>query len=160
MHAAGRNQSHDVNRTFGLPGLVDQCQQDRPARKTAILDGQVDARQVLGDHPSGADIHVTHFGIAHLALGQAHRIARGFQQGMRPFLEQPGVIGRGGRGDGIVFGVIGPVAPAVENTKQGGTRRHEEILIEAGSKIGTRRQPVYRNAGPEAHITRDLRMPD
>jgi len=117
MHAAGRKKSHDMHRALRRFRLVDQRQQHGTARQAAILDGHINARQVLGDDAARADIHVAHFGIAHLPLGQTDRIAGGGQQGMGTFAQQAGVVGRLGLGDGIVGIVAGAPAPTVQNAK-------------------------------------------
>ena len=40
-------------------------------RDAAVGDGRVNARQVLQNNPSGAKIHMSDFGISHLAVRQA-----------------------------------------------------------------------------------------
>ena len=94
--------------------LGDQVLQNFIFRQAAILDGGIDARQILRHHSPGADIHVADFGVAHLARRQAHGTARGLQQSVRAIRQQFGVVGGFGCGDGVVGG-IGAPAPAVEN---------------------------------------------
>ena len=141
MHAAGRHQAHDVDRALGAFGFINQREQHGAPRQAAIFDGDVDARQILRHDAAGADIHVTDFGIAHLALGQAHGIAAGFQQGMRTGGQEPGVVGCGTLGDGIVRGGVGAPAPAVENAEQSGA------FADHGGKIGSPAPPVHAFEG-------------
>ena len=70
VHAAGRQQAEDVNSAACGHRLVDSVTVGRVAIKAAVLDGLVDTGDVLVDHPARTQAHVTHFGVAHLALGQ------------------------------------------------------------------------------------------
>ncbi|MNH34267.1 hypothetical protein D3C79_948470 [compost metagenome] len=54
-------------------GAVHQLHQGRIAGKGAILDGFVDAGEVLINDPARAEVHVPNLGVAHLAIRQAHR---------------------------------------------------------------------------------------
>ena len=120
MHPAGRQKTHDMQGAAIGPRLGDQLAQHRPAGQSAFLNRDIDAGQILRHDPAGADIHVTHFRIAHLSARQSDRRARGRQQGMGTFGQHAAVVGRPGLGDGVVRRGVVAVAPAVENAKQSG----------------------------------------
>src|SRR4029077_10852161 len=71
-------------------------------------NGIVDARQVLDHHAAGADIEVTDFGIAHLALGQADVLARSVEKSVRAGLPQPVEIRRLSLANGVVARLVAP----------------------------------------------------
>src|SRR5437868_14649557 len=62
---------------------------DRVGRKLAGLDGAIDAREILVDHPASADIEVPDFGVAHLAAGQPDRALGGVDGRVRELLSEP-----------------------------------------------------------------------
>ncbi len=64
----------------------DRLGKDRVGRKLAGLDGAIDAREILIDHPAGADIEVAHLGVAHLAAGQSDGALGGIDGRVRELL--------------------------------------------------------------------------
>ena len=52
-------------------GVLHRRAQDVVLGQRAVVDGLVDAREVLLDHRAGAEVEVPDLGVAHLALGQA-----------------------------------------------------------------------------------------
>ncbi len=130
MHAAGRGEAHQVAGAAVALQLGDQLLEVRDPGERAVGDGGVDARHVGDGHAAGAEVHVAHFGVAHLALGQADEAFRGVDQPLRAGRDQPVVVRRAGIEDRIVPG-IGAVAPPIEDAEQGGTRTgngHHEAL--------------------------------
>src|SRR6185312_13367103 len=101
--------------------------EDRVLGQRAVLDRLVDAGHVGHGNPAGAEIHVADLGIAHLAFGQADEGLRGVDQALRTGRRQLVVVGRPRIEDGVVLG-IWPVAPAIEDAEDGGTRSHYEAL--------------------------------
>jgi hypothetical protein len=84
----------------------------------AIMDCEVDARDVLMDDPPGAEVEMPDLGIPHLPGGQPHVAARAREPGARPFgVEAP--EGRDPRElDGVArarSAVEFRVTPTVEN---------------------------------------------
>ena len=67
----------------------DRLGKDRVGRKLAGLDGAIDAREILVDHPASADIEVPDFGVAHLAAGQPDRALGGVDGRVRELLPEP-----------------------------------------------------------------------
>ncbi len=73
VDAARRQQAHQV---YGLVignSLVDGVAKGLILLEIAIFEIFVDARQALIHHAAGAEIHMAHFGVTHLALGQANK---------------------------------------------------------------------------------------
>src|SRR5690606_10243232 len=87
----------------------------------AVFDRLADARDVLVDDPSRAQVEVAHFAVAHLAAGQADRDARGVHPGARALLPEPVPVRGAGGVDGVVVLGFG-VTPAVEDGEDHGAR--------------------------------------
>ncbi len=68
VHAAVRQQSHQVQGLVVLFSVLHRIQQDLVPEKAPVPDGPCNPRQFLVNNPTGADIQVPHFGVAHLAL--------------------------------------------------------------------------------------------
>jgi len=119
MHAARRQQAHQMTRPAAFLQRLDKVGQGRVLGQRAVVDGLIDARQVLQNHPSRAQIHMPHFRVAHLALGQPDLLGRSVQA--------PGRIGRhhavpnrgGPDSDGVVV-ALRAFAPAVQNAQDDG----------------------------------------
>ena len=80
----------------------------------AVLDHQIDARDVHVHDAAGADVEVADFAVAHLAFGQPDKRAAGVNQRVG-ILAQQAVVGWLARErDGIGFG-FGAISPAVED---------------------------------------------
>ena len=102
MNAAGAHKAHEVKGlAFGLD-IVHSLDEDLVLGDGAVLDGIVDARKLLEDDAAGTDIEVTHLGVAHLAIGKAHVLARSAERGVGVFLVQAIKEGRLGSGDGVL----------------------------------------------------------
>ncbi len=121
VHAAGRQQAHHMDRALARLRLGDDVEQRGALRETAVLDGEIDARQILAHDAAGADVHMPDLGVSHLPGGQADGMAGGRQQGMRTLGQQARVVRRLGFRDRVV-GRIGPPAPAVEDAQHRGMR--------------------------------------
>ena len=139
MHAARRQQAHDVQRpafiywsltlsvTLRSLGLVDEVHQHRTRGERPVFNGDIDARQILRHDAAGTDIHVSDFGIAHLAARQAHGRTGGGEQSIGAVGQHARVVGRPRPGDGVVGSILGPPTPAVENAKKRGARNAHDI---------------------------------
>jgi hypothetical protein len=109
--------------------------QDRVGRKLAGLDGAIDAREILVDHPASVDIEVPDFGVAHLAAWQPDRALGGIDGRVREVLPKSIPIRFTGKAHRIVGRRIA-AAHAVEYHQQnrdhgvgvghGGHRRNGE----------------------------------
>ena len=91
----------------------NEIHQRRQAGDRAVCHGPVNPRQVLEDLTPGTEAHMADLGVAHLARGQANRLARGLEQRRRTGAHEP-VPDRGrAAGDGVV-GALLALAPSIE----------------------------------------------
>ena len=88
VHAAVGDQPHEVDRAAGRLGLAHRLEQRGDLEEGAVLDGPVDAHQVLVDDPPGAEVGVADLGVAHLPLGQSDGETGGPQRGRRVVAHQ------------------------------------------------------------------------
>ena len=86
----------------GLLCLAQGFLQGRFNGKASVCDRAVDAEQILIDHATCADVHVTHFAVAHLAFRKAHMLAIRAKGGMRRLRIELIHICRLGHGNGVV----------------------------------------------------------
>ena len=66
------------------------------------------------DDPASADVHVPHFAVPHLSIGQPNVFTIGAQGGFGVFAQQPIHEGRVGCGDGVAR-IIVANAPSVQD---------------------------------------------
>lgn len=85
----------------------------------AILDGVVDAGELLEHDAAGTNVEVADLGVAHLAVGQADVLARGAEGGMRILGVQTVDERRAGSAHGVV-GSLGRKAETVHDTQECG----------------------------------------
>ena len=88
----------------------------------AVCNRLINARQVLQHDTPAAQIHMAHFRIAHLPVGQANGKAAGLEPGARGAVPQSAIVGRFGELDGIVCRLFA-VSPAIEDAQYYGFRR-------------------------------------
>jgi len=117
VHAAVGQKAHKVHRAAGLLGVLHRTQKGGIFKKAVIPDVLGDAGQLLIDDAAGTDVGVAHLAVAHLPVGQAHRLARTVQQGVGAGGKQLVQIGGICRGHGIGPGGRGN-APAVQDHQQ------------------------------------------
>jgi hypothetical protein len=147
MHAARRNKAEQVaGAAIGLQ-LGDQIGQGTQRRQAAVGNRRIDADKILHHHAAGSEIHVSDFGIAELAFGQANFQRRGLEQAVRAGRHQAVENRRRGLGDRVVV-ALQPVAPAIENAQNNGAgTRHDRLIagngVDNGAKGGLagRRNP-------------------
>lgn len=131
VHAAVGEKPHDVQGaalflTVGDEGLHLGVFGDR-----AVGDGAVDLDEVLIEDAARADVEVAHFGIAHLAFGQAHVLAVGAKLGVRILRREFAEAPRLDAADHVGL-VAAADAPAVENHQQNllaRTGRHRLVSL-------------------------------
>src|ERR1700682_1140166 len=114
MHAAVGKKSEQGKATASAARVLHGCEQHRVREEFTILDHQFDTRAVHVDDTAGADIEMSYFTVAHLAVGQPHVFPAGMDKRVGIFAEQAIVGGLAGQRDGIGF-CLGAVAPPVEN---------------------------------------------
>ena len=117
VHAAVGEKAHDVQGAALFAAVVDEGLHLGIVADRAVGDRAVDLDEILVEDAAGADVEVAHFGVAHLAVGQAHVFAVGAQFGVRILRRKLAEALRPDAADHV-----GPVAaadaPAVENHEQ------------------------------------------
>ena len=102
MNTARAHKAHEVESLAVSLDIVHSLDKNLVLGDGAILDGIVDARKLLEHDAAGTDVEVTHLGVAHLAVGKAHVLARSTERGVGVLLVQAIKEGRLGSGDGIL----------------------------------------------------------
>ena len=117
VDAAGAHETHEVQGLTGSGDIVHGLGEDLVGLDGAVLDGVVDAGELLEHDAAGTDVEVAHLGIAHLAVGKADVLAGSTQRGVGILLVQR-VDERGARScDGVVR-ALGRQAEAVHDDEQ------------------------------------------
>src|SRR6266478_4440028 len=116
MDAAVGKKSEQMEATASTACVLHGCEEHRVREELAILDHQFDTRAVHVDDTAGADIEMSHFTVAHLAVGQPHIFPAGMDKSVGIFAEQA-IVGRLPRHRDRVGFRLGSVTPAVENNE-------------------------------------------
>ena len=69
VHPAIGEQANEVQGLVVDHGVLQRFRQGGHLAQLALAHGPADAHQFLVDHAAGADVHVAHFGVAHLSFG-------------------------------------------------------------------------------------------
>ena len=111
MHAAIAQQSDEMQLPLAatLHGLLKQ----RHAFQFLVRHQQVYAGDVHVHDAPGADIHVAHFAVAHLAFGQSHERAGSVNQRVGKFAQQLVVSRLARQRDGVALR-FRAVSPAIQ----------------------------------------------
>ena len=88
VHAAVRQQSDEMQRAAAAGAAIHRCRERRVVKKASVADAAIDAGEILVHDAPRAQIHVAHFGIAHLALRQPHGCAARHERGVRVLVDQ------------------------------------------------------------------------
>ena len=97
-----RHEAAQVQTAGAVLGGLERVADDCVGSKLVLLDGLVDAHDVLPHNTAGANVEMADLGVAHEALGQADGERRGLELG-----EAGGALGervhhgRLGGGDGV-----------------------------------------------------------
>ena len=75
VHAAWRDQSHDVQGTAALLHAAYNREQCLVLEEVAVLDVARDARELLIDNASRTDVRMPDLGVAHLPVRQSNVLA-------------------------------------------------------------------------------------
>ena len=129
VHAAGRQQAHQVDGLAVLDGSLHGVHNGLVGADGTVLNGLGDAGQLLVHDAAGADVGVTNLAVAHLAVGQAHVHAGSTDGGVGAGGEQLVQIGGFGGHDGVALGLVGHPAEAVQNAEHQGFLRHNGLLL-------------------------------
>ena len=152
VHAAVAHQAQQVQ--AGGSSLGKGCLQHGVFTHGAVLDGVVHPAEILENHAARAQIQVTHFGIAHLAVRQANIFPGGAQQAMGIVGKQ--VISKGcisqNSGVTVLFRDIRTqriAAPAVANHKNDRLFRRHAPYLQASPPF---EKPEIRHSFSESEI--------
>ena len=63
-------------------GRLDSFLEDGIMAESAVLNGKIDAGEFLIDDATGSEVEMSHFGISHLALGEADLKSTGLESGL------------------------------------------------------------------------------
>ena len=107
MDAAVRKQSVGMQRAAVSFNVVDGGEKALVLKKIAVLDRLGDARQLLIDRSSRADIEVSHLAVAHLPARKTDVHPRRAQRRVRIFCHKGLKKGRAARGDRVARGLFG-----------------------------------------------------
>ncbi len=115
---------------FAHARVLHCTKQHRMGKELAVLDHQIDTRDIHVNNASGANVQMSHFAISHLSCGQADERPAGMNQRVGIFAEQTviGWLARQRNGIGLGFGAV---SPAVEND--------EDERFRASHKFGKER---------------------
>ena len=114
VHAAGRQQPHDMDRTASPRRSFQGVLQHPVFEERPVLYRLGDAGELLVNDASRSDIHMACFRVAHLSGGQSHVHAGRIQQGAGTVVPQvvphrlPGAVDR-------VIGGSFRIAPAIQD---------------------------------------------
>src|SRR5207237_9383663 len=81
--AAAADEPEQVQRAAPLLDPGAQLHERGQAEEVARLDGLRDARDILRDHATGAEVQVTHLAVADLAVGKPHGESGRVEEGAR-----------------------------------------------------------------------------
>jgi hypothetical protein len=124
MHAARANEADEMQRAPGCLHTATGVDEDRVLEEASVLDGVVDADEILLHHTTRAEVEVTDLAVAHLSARQPDRFLRRRKQGTRRARPQPVPGGNVRHRDRVAL-ALGAVTPPVEDEKDDrrGTRR-------------------------------------
>ncbi|VTM89391.1 Uncharacterised protein [Raoultella ornithinolytica] len=88
VNAARGHQAHNVHGFTRSNGFVDRGGQHRVCKERAFFDFDIKTGQILVNDTTGAEVNVTHFRVAHLAIRQTNLQARSINQRMGTFRPQ------------------------------------------------------------------------
>src|SRR5690606_11319790 len=114
VNPAVRQKAVEVQLASVLLHVADGSEEGFVFKKAPIPDRLRHPGQILVDDPAGADIEVTHFGVAHLSLRQADGLAAGPKKGVGIAGPVAVKVGLFRLGDGVPVGLF-PEGKAVQN---------------------------------------------
>ncbi|MNS98861.1 hypothetical protein D3C72_1332420 [compost metagenome] len=114
VHAARRQQPHDMHCFAGLHGLIDRCRQRWVSEEIAFFDFFIQPGQILINDAPGPQVDVPDFRVAHLTVRQANIQPGCGDKSMRLLLPQAIHHRRFGVHNGVVLLLL-TVAVAVQD---------------------------------------------
>ncbi|KAF5035383.1 hypothetical protein DSECCO2_586260 [anaerobic digester metagenome] len=123
VHAAVGDQAHEMRAPGTRHRRLGQVHEGGVDGQGAVLDGQIDAHDVLIDDASGPEVEVPDLGVAHLSVGQAHVAPHALQFPAGVFGQEPVHVRGPGQAHGVARSGRG-LAPAVEDQEHAGLLHH------------------------------------
>ncbi len=114
VHAAGTEESHQVQRAAGLSQPATELLQHGQLIELTPFDALRDAHEVLRHHPPRTEVEVPDFAVAHLSRGKPDGEFTGIEESAGAAVPEPGPGGRVRHGDRVAL-LFGPVTPAVQH---------------------------------------------
>lgn len=119
VYAAVRDEPDDVHRVPAVGATVYRCYQCRVSEEVTLADAPIDPGKVLEYDPTGAQVHMPDFRVAHLARGKPHSFARSDEGPVRILLQELVKRRRSSKGDRVVVAILAK-APSVKNDQDQG----------------------------------------
>ena len=123
VYAAISDQADQVDRAVVLFRVVTGAREHRVLEERSVADRFVDAHQVLHHDPTGSEVQMADFAVAHLPLWEADGEPGRVEQRARAPRHQGIPGGRVGQRNRVSF-TLRPVSPAIEHYKNHRTLRH------------------------------------
>ena len=123
MHAAIGQKAHEMQGAVMIQRVLHGVLQGLFFEENAVLNVLGDLHQHLVNHAARADVGVSHLGIAHLTIGQAHVQAGSADAGIGIFRLQRVDIGRALGENGVGFHIIVADAETIQNQKRSGAHQ-------------------------------------
>src|SRR5207244_453143 len=114
VHAPIRNQTEQMQSALTYPGVLHRAYQHGMREELAVLDHQIDARDVHVNDAAGADVEMPDLAVSHLSFRQADERPAGMNQRIGIFAEKPVIRRLARQRDGVGLG-LGTVSPTVED---------------------------------------------
>src|SRR5204863_9218553 len=114
VHAAAADEAEQMQPAAALLHAAAQLHQRRQAEEIARLNGLRDPHDVLRDDAPGAEVQMTHFAVAHLAVGKYYGEPGRVQERARRPAPEAMPDGSVAELDGVAL-AAGTKAPAVEH---------------------------------------------
>lgn len=148
VNASVGKQAENMHGVTCRDGLIDRGADVRILKEVAVTDGLGYPSEILIHHAACAQVHMTDFGVAHLAVRKAHIHTAAGNQTVRLTSEQAIINRLVGSMDGVEFGIVA-MSEAIENHQyQGfGRGRHVSGSLHEGAKNGGQSTgwPVWRH---------------
>ena len=119
MDAAVGQQPHEMQGGTLPACRLERADEDLVMTQRPIGASTVDAGELLMDDAPGADVEVADLGVAHLARGKAHRLARRLQADRRMLRERGIEMRRLGQRDRIARTGLGQAEPVHDDERRG-----------------------------------------
>ena len=119
VYAAIRDQPDKVECAPAVGATTHGCHHRRIPKEVALADTPIYSGEVLIDYPTGAKVHMTDFGVAHLTGRKPNGVARRDESPVRIPLQEFVKYRCAGEGDRVVV-PIPSKAPSVKNYQDQG----------------------------------------